>query len=138
AQIEEIDALGLSEQAPDVASFAGWLLLAVLVVAMLLSWIWRFRPKLWHRDNVLILIGLLLVGATLALKVTAGRPTLPFFLPTAAIAMLLAVLLDASIATLVIAIVALIGGAMNGGSLEFSTYIFLGGMAGIIAVRRGD
>ena len=27
---------------------------------------------------------------------------------------------------------------MNGGSLEFAAYVFLGGMAGIIAVRRGD
>lgn len=138
AQIEQIDALGLSEQAPDVASFAGWLLLAVLVVTMLLNWIWRFRPALWHRDNVLILIGLLIVGVTLALKVTAGRPTLPFFLPTAAIAILLAVLLDASIATIVMAFIALIGGAVNGASLEFATYIFLGGMAGIVGVRRGD
>jgi putative nucleotidyltransferase with HDIG domain len=136
--IEKIDALGLRQRTADIASFAGWLLLAVLVVGLLLTWIWRFRPGLWHRDNVLILIGLLLVGATLALKVTAGRPTLPFFLPTAAIAMLLAVLLDASIATIVIAIVAIIGGAVNGGSLEYATYIFLGGMAGIIGVRRGD
>ncbi|OGO57929.1 MAG: hypothetical protein A2Z32_12945 [Chloroflexi bacterium RBG_16_69_14] len=138
ADIEKIDALGLRETLPDVASFGGWLLLAVLVVGMLLAWIWRFRPGLWHRDNVLILIGLLLVGATLALKLTAGRPTLPFFLPTAAIAMLLAILLDASIATIVIALVALIGGAANGGSLEFTAYIFLGGMAGLVAVRRGD
>ncbi|MGZ8438900.1 MAG: HD family phosphohydrolase, partial [Candidatus Limnocylindrales bacterium] len=138
AQIEEIDALGLSEEVPDYASFAGWLLLAVLVVVMLLSWLWRFRPRLWHRDNVLILIGLLIFGATLALKVTAGRPTLPFFLPTAAIAMLLAVLLDASIAMVVMAFVALIGGAVNGGSLEYSAYILMGGMAGIVGVRRGD
>jgi len=138
AQIEEIDALGLSEEAPDIASFAGWLLLAALVVVMLLSWIWRFRPKLWHRDNALVLIGLLIVGATLALKITAGRPTLPFFLPTAAIAMLLAVLLDASIATIVMAFVAVIAGAVNGASLELTTYTFLGGMAGIVAVRRGD
>ena len=52
--------------------------------------------------------------------------------------MLLAILLDASLATIVIAIVALIGGAVNGGSLEFAAYIFLGGLAGIVAVRRGD
>jgi len=136
--IEKIDALGLRQTTPDVASFGGWLLLAVLTVLMLLAWIWRFRPGLWHRDNVLILIGLLVVGATLALKLTAGRPTLPFFLPTAAIAILLAVLLDASTATIVIAIVAVIGGAVNGNSLEFATYIFLGGMAGIVAIRRGD
>ena len=136
--IEKIDELGLRETSPDVASFGGWFLLAVLVVGMLLSWIWRFRQALWHRDNALILIGLLLVGATLALKLTAGRLTLPFFLPTAAIAMLLAVLLDASIATIVIAVVAVIGGAVNGSSLEYTTYIFLGGMAGILAVRKGD
>ena len=52
--------------------------------------------------------------------------------------MLLAVLLDAPIATIVMAFVAVIGGAVNGASLEFTTYIFLGGMAGIVAVRRGD
>jgi putative nucleotidyltransferase with HDIG domain len=138
AEVEEITALGLGETTPDVASFAGWLLLAVLVVGMLLGWIWRFRPGLWHRDNVLILVGLLLVGATLALKITAGRPTLPFFLPTAAIAMLVAVLLDASIATILMAFVAVIGGAVNGSSLEIATFIFLGGMGGILAVRRGD
>ncbi|MEO8571173.1 MAG: HDIG domain-containing metalloprotein, partial [Chloroflexota bacterium] len=136
--IEKIDALGMREAVPDVASFAGWLLMAVLVVGILLSWIWRFRPGLWHRDNVLILIGLLLVGAALALKITAGRPTLPFFLPTAAIAILLAILLDASTATIVIAIIAVVGGAVNGNSLELTAYIFLGGMAGIVAIRRGD
>jgi putative nucleotidyltransferase with HDIG domain len=136
--IEKIDALGLRQTLPDFTSFGGWALMAVLVVGMLLAWIWRFRPGLWHRDNVLILIGLLVVGATLALKITAGRPTLPFYLPTAAIAMLLAILLDASLATVVIAIVALIGGAVNGGSLEFTAYIFLGGLAGVVAVRRGD
>ena len=137
-QIEEIDKLGLGQSAPDVTSFAGWLLLAVLVVGMLLGWIWRFRPGLWHRNNVLILVGLLLLGATLALKITAGRPTLPFFMPTAAIAMLVAVLLDASIATVLMAFVAVIGGAVNGSSLEITTYIFLGGLAGIVAIRRGD
>ncbi len=136
--IEAIDALGLRETVPDVASFGGWFLLAILVVGVLLSWLWRFRPGLWHRDNVLILIGLLIVGATLALKITAGRPTLPFLLPTAAIAILLAILLDASIAAFVIAIIAIIAGAMNGGSLEITTYVFLGGMAGVVAVRRGD
>jgi putative nucleotidyltransferase with HDIG domain len=137
-EFEEIQKLGLGQAAPDVTSFAGWLLLAVLVVGMLLGWIWRFRPGLWHRNNVLILVGLLLVGATLALKITAGRPTLPFFIPTAAIAMLVAVLLDASIATVLMAFVAVIGGAVNGSSLEITTYIFLGGLAGIVAIRRGD
>jgi putative nucleotidyltransferase with HDIG domain len=139
ADLEVIRALGLGEDAPlDVATFGGWFLLAVLAVVMLLAWIWRFRPTLWHRRNVLLLIGLLVVGSAVALKVTAGRELLGYFLPTAAIGMILAILLDASVATIVMAIIALIGGALAGSSLEFATYIFLGGLAGILAVRKGD
>jgi cyclic-di-AMP phosphodiesterase PgpH len=138
ADIETIDALGIGVNAPDLASFAGWLMLSILVVAMLLAWIWRFRPTLWHRNNVIFLIGLLLAGTTLALKITAGRAILGYFLPTAAIGMLLAILLDASVATIVVAVIAIIGGALNDNSLEFASYTFLGGMAGIIAVRKGD
>lgn len=136
--LEKIEALGLGERAVDYSTFVGWFLLSALVVGLLLAWMWRFRPTLWHRDNVLVLIGLLIVAATLVLKLTAGRSILQFFVPTAAIGMLLAILLDASVATIVIAIVAIIGGAVNGTSLEFAAYIFLGGMAGIVAVRRGD
>jgi cyclic-di-AMP phosphodiesterase PgpH len=136
--IEKVDALGLGETRPDVASLFGWFLLAVLIVGMMLGWMWRFRPKLWHRDNALVLTGILVVGATIALKLTADRAILQFFLPTAAIGMLLAILLDASLATVVIALVAIIGGAVNGLSLEFTAYVFLGGMAGIVGIRRGD
>jgi putative nucleotidyltransferase with HDIG domain len=138
ADIETITEVGLGEPTIDVAAFAGWMLLAVLVVAMLLAWLWRYRPALWHRDNVLVLIGLLVVGTTLAMKVTAARSVLQFFLPTAAVGMLLAILLDASVATIVIAVLAIIGGAVNDQSLEFAAYIFFGGMAGILAVRKGD
>ena len=39
---------------------------------------------------------------------------------------------------IVTAIIALIGGAVVGGSVEFAAYVFLGGVAGIIVVRRGE
>ena len=136
--IETVAALGLDDDTGDVASYAGWFLLSVLLVGMLLGWLWRFRPALWHRDNVLLLIGLLMVGATLALKVTADRSILPFFLPTAAIGMLLAILLDASVAAIVMAIVAILGGTVAIGGIEYAAYIFLGGLAGIVGVRKGD
>jgi putative nucleotidyltransferase with HDIG domain len=107
-------------------------------VTILLAWIWRFRPTLWHRGNVLLLIGLLFVGVSVALKVTAGRELLGYFLPTAAIGMVLTILLDASVATIVMALVAVMGGALAGSSLEFASYIFFGGLAGILAIRKGD
>ena len=138
ADLEVINGLGLNVDAPvDLSTMAGWFLLSALIVTMLLAWIWRFRPSLWHRNNVLFLIGLLVVGATLALKVTAGREVLGYFLPTAAIGMLVSILLDASLATIVMSIIAVAGGALVG-SLEFASYLFFGGLAGIIAVRKGD
>jgi len=137
-QLEQIEVFGLNDARLDYAKLAGWALLAVLIVGLVLAWIWRFRPTLWHRTNVLLLIGLLLVFTTLALKLTAGRSVLPFFVPTAAAGILIAILLDASAAVTLTAVIAVIGGAVNGNSLELTTYIFLGGLAGIVAVRRGD
>ena len=136
--MEAIEEFGLLEARPDVARLGGWFLLGVLVVVTLLGWVWRFRRQLWHRTNALVLIGLIVVGATLILKLTAGRPGLPFVVPTAAAAMLLAILLDAGVATVVLAMLALLGGAVNGNLLELMAYMFFGGMAGIIAIRRGD
>jgi len=136
--LETIDALGINASHLDAARLAGWLLLSVLLVGLLLAWVWRFRPELWHRNNVLVLVGLMMAFATVAFKVTAGRSILPFFVPTAAVGMLLAILLDAGAATVLMAVLALIAGAVNGSSLEVSAYVFLGGLAGIVGVRRGD
>jgi putative nucleotidyltransferase with HDIG domain len=115
----------------------GWLLIGALVVGLLLAWIWRFRPQIWNRTSALMLIALLLIGATIAIKITAGRPVLPYVLPVAAVALLLAVLLDAGTALLVTGLLALLGGAVTG-SVEFASYVLLGGMAGVIVVRRGE
>ena len=137
-ELEMIEAFELNESNLDTARLGGWFLLAALVVGLLLAWVWRFRPELWHRNNVLLLVGLMLIVATLALKLTAGRSILPFFLPVAAIGILVAILLDAGAATVILAVVALLAGAINGGSLEMAAYVFLGGFAGILGVRRGD
>ncbi len=136
--LEKIRAFGLDEARLDVAKLIGWIGLAVLIVAPLLAWFWRFRPNLWHRNNVLLLVGLLLLLSAFALKVTAGREILPYFLPLAAAGMLVAILLDAWAATVLMAVLALLAGAVNDSSLELTAYVFLGGFVGILAIRRGD
>lgn len=137
ADMERIRALGLDEQQPDYAALGGWGLLSALLVALVLAWMWRFRRAFWHRNNVLLLIGLLVLVAAFALKLTAGRAALPFIMPLAAVGLLLTVLLDAEAAIIITAVVAIIAGAVNG-SLELATYVLLGGLAGILAIRRGD
>ena len=133
-----LHALGLDVQQADLASFGGWLLLSGLMVAMLIAWLRMFRPSYWHRNNVVLLIWLLIAVATIALQVTAGRAALPFILPVAAVGLLVAVLLDAETGILVTAVVSIIAGTVNGPSLELGSYVLFGGLAGVLAIRRGD
>jgi cyclic-di-AMP phosphodiesterase PgpH len=136
--IARIHALGLDEQRLDIAAIGGWFLLCGLLVAMVVAWLRMFRPEYWHRNNVVVLIWLLVATATFALQITAGRPALPFIMPIAAVGLLVTVLLDAETGILVSAAVAVIAGAVNGPSLELGTYAMLGNVAGILAIRRGD
>ncbi|HUR16707.1 MAG TPA: HDIG domain-containing protein, partial [Candidatus Limnocylindrales bacterium] len=134
---EKLARYNLLEPRPDAVRAAGWFMLAGIAVVLLLGWIWRFRPQLWHRNSALLLIALMLIAATVALKVTGDRSVLPYVVPTAAVGLLLAVLLDAGAALMVTGLLALIGGAVIG-SVEFAAFILFGGVAGIIVVRRGE
>jgi cyclic-di-AMP phosphodiesterase PgpH len=136
--LARIHALGLDVQRLDVAALGGWFLLSGLLVAMIIAWLRMFRPAYWHRNNVVVLIWLLVTFATFALQITSGRPALPFILPISAVGLLITVLLDAETAILVSAAVAIIAGAANGPSLELGAYATLGSVAGILAIRRGD
>ncbi len=137
-EVEKVQQLGLDQASPDLVRLLGWVAMALLLVAPLVLFFWRFRPTLWHRNNVLLLVSLILLISALALQVTAGRSILPYFLPLAAAGMLVAILLDAWAATVLMAILGLLAGAVNAGSLELSMYVFLGGFAGILTIRRGD
>ena len=94
----------------------------------------------WHRNSALLLIALLTIVTVAAFKATGDRSVLPYFVPAAAVGLLLTVLLDSGVAILVMGILAIVGGAIVG-SLDFATYVFLGSMAGIIdhsARRAGE
>jgi putative nucleotidyltransferase with HDIG domain len=134
---EKLINLGLLDPQPDLARAAGWFLLAALTVALLLSWLWRFRPDFWHRNSALFLIAVLMIVTVAAFKATGDRSVLPYFVPAAAVGLLLTVLLDSGVAVLVMGVLAIVGGAIVG-SLDFATYVFLGSMAGITIVRRGE
>lgn len=137
-QFEAIDYFGLNRGGLDLARLVGFVVLSALIVGLLLTWVWRFRREFWHRNNVLLLLALLLVFAVFALKLTEGRAWLPYALPLAAIGMLVTVLLDAGLAMVMTALIAVLAAAVNGAGLELAAYVMLGGMAGIVGVRRGD
>jgi cyclic-di-AMP phosphodiesterase PgpH len=139
---EAITYFGLNQGGLDVARLVGFVVLSILTVALLLVWTRRFRREFWHRNNVLLLLSLILLVAVLALKLTAGRYWLPYALPLSAVGMLVTVLLDGGAALVLTSLLAILAAAVNGGGygggLELAAYTLLGGIAGIVAVRRGD
>ncbi len=142
AAYEAIVFFGLNQGGLDVARLVGFFGLSVLTIALLLLWTWRFRREFWHRNNVLLLLSVILLVAVLSLKLTAGRYWLPYALPLGAVGMLVTVLLDGGPALVLTALLAILAAAVNGGGygggLELAAYTLLGGIAGIVAVRRGD
>ncbi len=142
AAYEAIVFFGLNQGGLDVARLVGFFGLSVLTIALLLLWTWRFRREFWHRNNVLLLLSVILLVAVLSLKLTAGRYWLPYALPLGAVGMLVTVLLDGGPALVLTALLAILAAAVNGGGygggLELAAYTMLGGIAGIVAVRRGD
>ncbi len=136
--VEELRAAGLDTGGIDLVRVAGWFALSALLVLVLLAWIWRFRRELWHRNNALLLLSLLVLVSVLAIKLSAGRSILPYFIPLAGVGIVVAILLGAGPAMAVQAAIAIVAGAANGSSLELTTYFLLGGIVGIIAIRRGD
>ncbi len=134
----KMEALGLLNPRLDLGRLAGWYLMTILLVGLLLGWVWRFRAELWHRNNALLLVGLVLVVTTLAVKFAAGRPVIQFVVPTAAAGILLSILLDAESAMVLMFVLGIMAGIVNGSSLEMACYVFLGGFAGILVVRRGE
>lgn len=139
---EAIVKFGLNKGGVDMARLAGFFIISVLTIALLLLWTWRFRREFWHRNNVLLLLSVILLVAVLALKLTAGRSWLPFALPLGAVGMLVTVLLDGGAALVLTSLLAILAAAVNGGGygggLELAAYVLLGGIGGIVAVRRGD
>ncbi len=121
----------------DVVAVFGWLLLSIVVVTTLMAWLWRFRSRLWHRNNAILLVSLALLMATSLLVATADRAVAPYLVPTAAVGLLLSVLLDAGLASVATAMVAVLAGVVTG-SMDLAAYTFLGGIVGTIVIGRGE
>ena len=138
ADMVKIQFFGLDSSTVNWGRVAAWMLLGTIVAALMLGWLWRFRPEYWARSRTLLLIGLIFVVSVLALKIPGGRTWVPYVVPAAAGGMLLTLLLDSGVGIVTLALVAILAGPVSGSSVELTAYVFLGGFAGILAIRKGE
>jgi len=135
--VEALSILGLRQaetEWQEVVSTIAFVLLITFVLGLYLA---RFQPEYWVRWPHMLLLLLLLVLFILAAKLmVADQASRSYLLPTAALSMLLTVLLGPQLAITVTALFSIIVGFMASSSLELAVYALIGGLIASLSLRR--
>jgi len=134
--LEKLRALGLVNPGIDWKSAVGLLGWALIIAGVVGLFVERYAAESWTDDRKLMVVGLSLVLIT-----AAGRALIPghtvavYFVPFAAVAMMLTVLVGGRTALAVQIAGALHVGIMSG-QVELVAYVLVPALLGMAAVRR--
>jgi cyclic-di-AMP phosphodiesterase PgpH len=137
-QFEMLDALGVTRPRVEMATVLGNALIAILVASLLVAYLWRFEPAIWHRNRSVLLFFLALVATAVVLRIAADRTLWAFVVPTTASVLLVGILLQGGAGAAMAAALAVLAGVMNRDALELAVYVLAGGLAALIAMARAE
>ena len=135
-EVEKLRALGLSSAGLDLPAAIGLIIWALLVAWVLGLFAERYATEAWNDDRKLVLVALSLFLVTVVTRaLVPGHTLLVYFIPYAAAAMTLTVLVSgrAALATQIAG--ALHAGIMSG-QVELVAYVLVPALLGMAAVRR--
>lgn len=135
--LERLDATGLRNPTIDWRSISATALLVGLLCIAQCLYLHRFRPQIADHWRQLVLLGMIIVVSTLAIKlILPGRDLWGYAVPIGAPIMLVAVLLGADLAIIVNLVIAASFGLIASNSFEMATIAMIGGLAGTMVVSR--
>ncbi|MCL4458718.1 MAG: HDIG domain-containing protein [Chloroflexi bacterium] len=135
--LEKLEVVGLRNPQLKWPDIIGVSLVTGMLVLILASYLYLFQSNLVANPRRLLLLGFIIVVAVLAAKLTIpGRDIFAYIFPAAVVPMLVAALLDTQLAVLAAIIVALCLGLIANASLELTTLSLVGGLVGLLGVRR--
>lgn len=135
--VEALSALGLRQAGIEWQGVVGTVIFVLLIAIVLGLYLFRFQQEYWVRWPRMLLLLLLLVLFILAAKLmVSDQAILSFLLPTAALSMLLTVLLGPQLAITVTVLFSMVVGFMAGGSLELAVYALVGGLIASLSLVR--
>jgi putative nucleotidyltransferase with HDIG domain len=137
-QFEMLDALGLTRPEIEVGTVIGNALVAIIVAALLVGYLWRFEPEIWHRNRSVLLFFLALVVTALVMRVAADRTLWAFVVPTSATVLLIGILLRPPAGAAMAASLAVLAGVMNREALDLAVYVLAGGVAALLTLARAE
>ncbi|HOG45636.1 MAG TPA: HDIG domain-containing protein [Anaerolineae bacterium] len=136
-QMEELETLGLHQEAGGWGQTAGTVLFVALLTAVLVAYIHLLQPELWQRPRRVLLLALSLIAAAAAARLMVPEHTLlPYLFPAAALAMLASVLIEVRLGIFFGVLLSLLVGFVSGGSLELVAYTLMGSLVGSLALSQ--
>ncbi len=134
--VEKLRALGLVNTGTDWRGAVGLTLWAILIAAVLGLFVERFATEAWNDDRKMILVATALLAVTVTARALSPTHTLlVYFLPFAAVAMIITVLVGGRTALATQIAGALHAGIMSG-QVELVAYLLVPALLGMAAVRR--
>jgi hypothetical protein len=136
--IEALVELGLTRPAVQAGTVAGNALIAAIVAGLLVAFLWRFEPEVWHRNRSVLLFFLSLVVSAVAIRIAADRTLWAFAVPTSATVLLIGILLRNSAGVAMAGALAILAGVMNRDALEPAAYVLAGGLVGLLTITHAE
>ena len=134
--LEKLRVLGLVNTGIDWPGAVGLTLWAILIAAVLALFVARYATEAWNDDSKMILVALSLLAMTIAERVLIpGHTLLVYFIPFAAVAMIITVLVGGRTALATQIAGALHAGIMSG-QVELVAYVLVPALLGMAAVQR--
>lgn len=135
--VEALSALGLRQAEIEWQGVVSTIIFVLLITIVLGLYLVRFRPEYWVRwPRMLLLLFLLVLFILAARLMVSDQAILSYLLPTAALSMLLTVLLGPQLAITATVLFSMIVGFITGGSLELATYALVGGLIASLSLSR--
>jgi putative nucleotidyltransferase with HDIG domain len=136
--LEKLAELGLTDPAGDVLPFVGYGLMAALLAILLVGFLWRFQPAIWHRPRSLTLFLLILLVSATVLRLTGDRTIVTYLVPTSAAVMLTGLLLGGAAGGAMAIGLAVVAGLVNGAALGPVMYVAAGGFASLVTILQAE
>jgi cyclic-di-AMP phosphodiesterase PgpH len=135
--LEALEETGFLRPSLTVVDYAGPALFALLLALLLVFFVIRLRPALLVHLRALLLIACLVLLFAAGAKTLGDHQSLLHYLyPISAAAMLLAVLVDSTIALGAALTLAVVFGFLVHGSLELTMYALAGGIVAALSLGR--
>jgi hypothetical protein len=136
--LEKLTELGLTQPAGTLLPFIGYGMMAALLAILLVGFLWRFQPAIWHRPKSLVLFLLILLASATVLRLTGDRAIVTFLVPTSAAVMLTGLLLGGAAGGAMAIGLAVVAGLVNGASLGPVVYVAAGGFASLVTILQAE